>query len=59
MRYEGVAVPREDFVHHLRSCLADKGFCTDLSALLRQGVVYDPQIAGQFIEQQVLGLLPT
>lgn len=59
MDLEGATVPRTEFVEHLRSCVADRqGFCTDMAPLLRQGLNYDPVLAGRAIEQDLLSRLP-
>lgn len=59
MQAEGELVARERFVAHLRQCLADRaGFCTDIDSFLRRDLTYDPDVAGAFIEQHLLGLLP-
>jgi hypothetical protein len=59
IKAEGELVPREQFIAHLRQCLADRaGFCTDLDSFLRRDVIYDPDVAGALIERDLLGLLP-
>ena len=59
LRAEGVRVPRDRFIAHLRECLADRvGFAADMIPLLRPGLAYDPVMAGAFIEQHLLELLP-
>jgi predicted nucleotidyltransferase component of viral defense system len=59
MKAEGELVPRENFIAHLRQCLADRaGFCTDLDSFLRRDLIYDPDVAGALIERDLLGLLP-
>ena len=56
---EPYQVERERFIEHLRECLADRaGFCTDLVSVLRRDLTYDPDVAGAFIERDLLGLLP-
>ncbi len=59
MRDEDTLVPREEFLAHLRECLADRaGFCADMRPLLRVGIEYDPLIAGAFLEKELLSKLP-
>jgi predicted nucleotidyltransferase component of viral defense system len=59
MQAEGEPVAREKFSAHLRECLADRaGFCTDLVSFLRRDLLYDPDVAGAFIERDLLALLP-
>ena len=59
MQAEGAPVAREKFIAHLRECLADRaGFCTDLVSFLRRDLPYDPDVAGAFIERDLLALLP-
>jgi len=59
MHAEGELIARERFIAHLRECLADRaGFCTDHVSVLRRDLTYDPDVAGAFIERDLLGLLP-
>ena len=59
MQAEGAWVAREKFVAHLRECLGDRaGFCTDLVSFLRSDLTYEPDVAGAFVEQNLLALLP-
>ncbi len=59
MQAEGEPVGREKFIAHLRECLADRaGFCSDLASFLRRDVHYDPDVAGAFVERELLGRLP-
>jgi hypothetical protein len=53
-----VAVPRELFRAILDAHLADRGFCSDMNQLLRSGMVYDSQQAGDYVKTNSLGLLP-
>jgi hypothetical protein len=38
--------------------LADRGFCSDMKQLLRAGIDYDPQQAGEYVKSKMLALLP-
>jgi hypothetical protein len=38
--------------------LADRGFCSDMNQLLRAGLDYDSQQAGDYVKTNLLGLLP-
>ncbi len=59
MDQEGATVPRTEFIEHLRSCIADRrGFCTDMTPLLRQGLTYDADLAARAVEQDLLSRLP-
>jgi predicted nucleotidyltransferase component of viral defense system len=55
---EGGSVARAEFVAILDSHLADRGFCNDMLSLLRVGLNYDPQEAGDMVKAKLLGLLP-
>lgn len=59
MGEEGTTVPREEYLQHLRACLADPGFCSDMDALLRTGLNYHAQVAGDTVRKELLALLPT
>ena len=57
-RRKASSVAREKFIAHLRECLADRaGFCTDLVSFLRRDLTYDPDVAGAFVQQNLLALL--
>ena len=58
LRQEGGGAGRAEFVGILDSHLADRGFCTDMNQLLRVGVSYDPQKAGEHVKARLLSLLP-
>jgi predicted nucleotidyltransferase component of viral defense system len=58
LRQEGSVAKRVEFVRLLEAHLADRGFCSDTESLLRTGVVYDPQIAGEHVKTNLLSLLP-
>ena len=47
---EGVSAARSEFIAILDSHLADRGFCNDMLPLLRVGLDYDPQIAGELVK---------
>ncbi len=55
---EGVSAARSEFIAILDSHLADRGFCNDMLPLLRVGLDYDPQIAGELVKAKLLGILP-
>lgn len=48
---------REEFVAILKGHLADRGFCSDMNPLLRTGIDYDPQEAGELVRTKLLKLL--
>lgn len=58
LRQEGASAARAEFLSILDSHLADRGFCSDMHALLRSGLSYDPQEAGAVVKESLLRLLP-
>ena len=58
LKLEGSAAGRTEFIALLNGHLADRGFCSDMSQLLRVGIIYDPQQAGEVVRTQLLSLLP-
>ena len=58
MRREGTKAARGEFIGILEAHLRDPGFCSDVEPLLRSGIVYDPQVAGRYVEGSLLSLLP-
>jgi predicted nucleotidyltransferase component of viral defense system len=58
LRLEGSAAGRSEFIALLDAHLADRGFCSDTNSLLRMGVDYDPQQAGDCVKTKLLSLLP-
>ncbi len=58
LEQEGRSAARADFILMLDSHLADRGFCNDMLPLLRVGLDYDPQKAGELVKARLLGLLP-
>ena len=55
---EGSSAAHAEFISILDSHLADRGFCNDMLPLLRVGLDYDPQKAGEWVKAKLLGLLP-
>ena len=58
MKQEGTKAGRAEFVGILEAHLRDRGFCSDMEPLLRNGISYDPQSAGKYIKANLLSLLP-
>lgn len=58
MEMEGTVVPREEFLAQMDIRLADRGFCSDMTALLRTELSYDPQLAGKLVRNELLMRLP-
>jgi predicted nucleotidyltransferase component of viral defense system len=58
MKMEGTKAGRAEFIGILESHLKDRGFCSDMEPLLRNGIDYDPQAAGIYIKNNLLSLLP-
>jgi predicted nucleotidyltransferase component of viral defense system len=59
MVLEGTIARRDEFVSILRDHLNDRGFLTDMIPLLRTGIDYEPLVAGAFVIDNLLHLLPT
>jgi predicted nucleotidyltransferase component of viral defense system len=58
MKQEGTKAGREEFIRILEAHLKDRGFCSDVESLLRNGVSYDPQAAGKYVIANLLSRLP-
>lgn len=58
MKQEESETKRDDFIDALNIKLADKGFLSDMNPLLRTGLTYDPRIAGEYVIQNLLMLIP-
>lgn len=58
LKLEGSNAERSEFVALLDAHLADRGFCSDMNQLLRVGITYDPQQAGEHVKSKLLSLLP-
>ena len=58
LKQEGTQAGRAEFVGILDAHLKDRGFCSDMESLLRNGITYDPQAAGSYIKANLLNLLP-
>ena len=58
LQQEGTVATRDEFIGLLQSHLNDRGFLTDMNALLRTGIAYDPVVAGDFVIGSLLKLLP-
>ena len=58
MQQEGTIARRDEFIGILKNHLQDRGFLTDMNALLRTGISYDPLIAGNYVIVNLLNLLP-
>jgi predicted nucleotidyltransferase component of viral defense system len=58
MEQEKSDATRDDFISAMDSKLADQGFLTDMKPLLREGLTYDPIIAGKYVTENLLMLLP-
>jgi predicted nucleotidyltransferase component of viral defense system len=58
MRQEGTKIRRSEFIGILEAHLKDRGFCSDTESLLRNGISYDPQIAGKYVVANLLSRLP-
>lgn len=54
MREEETEVSRQEFLEHLDLRLQDSGFCSDMTHLLRSGLVYDPQEAGRYVRENLI-----
>lgn len=58
LQQEGTVATRDEFIGLLQSHLNDRGFLTDMNALLRTGIDYDPVVAGDYVIGSLLKLLP-
>jgi len=58
LQQEGTVATRDEFIGLLQSHLNDRGFLTDMNALLRTGIAYDPVVAGDYVIGSLLKLLP-
>lgn len=58
LKQEGTKAGRGEFVGILEAHLKDRGFCSDMEPLLRNGINYDPQTAGSYVNANLLKLLP-
>src|SRR3989304_3232232 len=58
LKQEGTKAGRAEFVGILEAHLKDRGFCSDMEPLLRNGINYDPQTAGSYVKANLLKLLP-
>lgn len=58
LQQEGTVATRNEFMGLLQSHLNDRGFLTDMNALLRTGIAYDPVVAGDYVIRNLLQLLP-
>jgi predicted nucleotidyltransferase component of viral defense system len=58
LRQEGAIARRAEYVGRLEAHLQDRGFCSDMQALLRNGIHYDPRVAGEFVKAHLLNMLP-
>ena len=59
LKLEGSVAGRAEFISLLDAHLADRGFCSDMNPLLRTGITYDPQQAGDYVKNKLLSLLPS
>ena len=56
--YRPDGVNGELMANNLTAKLADKGFCTDVDAMIRGGAPdYDPQEAGRLVAEEILRLV--
>jgi predicted nucleotidyltransferase component of viral defense system len=58
LRLERSIAGRSEFIAILDGHLADRGFCSDMTPLLRTEIAYDPQQAGELVKTKLLKLLP-
>jgi predicted nucleotidyltransferase component of viral defense system len=58
LKMEGSIVRQSEFIGLLDAHLADRGFCSDMKHLLRVGITYDPQEAGEYVKTKLLSQLP-
>lgn len=58
MKQEESEAGRDDFIEALNIKLSDKGFLSDMNPLLRTGLEYNPIVAGKYVIQNLLMLIP-
>jgi predicted nucleotidyltransferase component of viral defense system len=58
MKQEGTKAHRTEFIGILEAHLEDRGFCSDTASLLRNGISYDPHVAGKYVIDKLLRRLP-
>jgi predicted nucleotidyltransferase component of viral defense system len=58
MKQEGTRANCAEFIGILEAHLNDRGFCSDTESLLRYGISYDPQAAGNYVITHLLSRLP-
>ncbi len=58
MQQEGTIAWRGEFVGILKRHLSDRGFLKDMNPLLRSGISYNPLVAGDYVINNLLDLLP-
>jgi predicted nucleotidyltransferase component of viral defense system len=58
LKKEGNSAGRAEFIGILEAHLGDRGFCSDMDQLLRTGLHYDSQKAGEYVKAKLLNLLP-
>jgi predicted nucleotidyltransferase component of viral defense system len=58
LKQERTKAGRAEFVGILEAYLKDRGFCSDMQPLLRNGINYDPRAAGSYVKAHLLNLLP-
>ena len=58
MKQEGTRYGCVEFIGILEAHLKDGGFCSDTESLLRYGINYDPQAAGNYVIANLLRRLP-
>lgn len=58
LKKEGNSAGRAEFIGILEAHLGDRGFCSDMDQLLRTGLHYDSQKAGEYVKAKLLKLLP-
>ncbi len=58
LKQEGGRAVRAEFVGILEGHLNDRGFCSDMEPLLRVGIKYNVQEAGDYVKSKLLNLLP-
>jgi predicted nucleotidyltransferase component of viral defense system len=58
MAYGDKTVRRADFEANMQAKLTDRDFQSDLSALLRPGLKFNPETAYKLVSQQLISLIP-
>jgi hypothetical protein len=58
MEHSDRKIGRKELLTNLEEKLSDKRFLSDVTPLIRTGLVYDPAIAFELVSEKLISLLP-